>query len=654
MKVKLLIFLVFFFYLWTASQGRFNFNFTSQNYGGSAYHDLMDAFLSGKLELLIKPREELLSLPDPYDPTLNAPYRLHDASLYKGKYYFYYGPASVILLYIPFKLLTKTYIPDNLVIALFGFGSFVWAVALLFHLRKKYFQEVPEWMLLLSIAVLGFSNGIPYLLRRPEMYEVAISSGVFFISASVYWLCRGITTPNLNLKFLTLGSLFLGISIAARPIFILSFILLILIFIKKLKENQALLSQSKTILAISLFMPFTIIVSLVLLYNYLRFDDPIEFGTKYILPAYHVKFANSLNIFNKVENIFTNFYFYFFHLPKINSDFPFVHTAPIPSFIITPNFYLYELMVGIFPLIPFLLLVFICPIIYCKENNIIYKELFKLETLFKFPELLIIIIPPISGILVLLTYFGITMRYVADYGLLLILSASIIWLYFDYKLKKSEKTRKLINKFAIFLSVISILFGMAFSITGCCGGLKYQNPEQFNELKNLFNPISEIIFLMSPSWESKWERIRIKTKAIPFSIEASSTYSNSYHLRNITDGNTESSWIARDGNPAILTINPLQPSIAKSIWLLSFQTTLMECWKRLKVNFYFQGKLSSTQEFSFLNAHKERIQHATFLPTLADKIELYFWDPVIVNLSGKYVDPISVHPGYAEILIEGV
>src|SRR5207248_6297600 len=47
--------------------------------------------------------QALLALADPYDPAQNAPYRLHDASLYHGRYYLYFGPTPVALLYLPLR-----------------------------------------------------------------------------------------------------------------------------------------------------------------------------------------------------------------------------------------------------------------------------------------------------------------------------------------------------------------------------------------------------------------------------------------------------------------------------------------------------------------------------------------------------------------------
>src|SRR5262245_32215828 len=62
--------------------------------GPRYFHELLgDAFAAGQLSLVVQPSPQLLALSDPYDPRNreNIPF-LHDASLYQGKYYVYWGP----------------------------------------------------------------------------------------------------------------------------------------------------------------------------------------------------------------------------------------------------------------------------------------------------------------------------------------------------------------------------------------------------------------------------------------------------------------------------------------------------------------------------------------------------------------------------------
>jgi hypothetical protein len=84
------------FYLWTttSSGNPIHFGESKTDY----YNLLGDAFLDGQLSLPVKPAKELLALPNPYDPAANAPYRLHDLSLYHDRYHLPWGPTPAVTL----------------------------------------------------------------------------------------------------------------------------------------------------------------------------------------------------------------------------------------------------------------------------------------------------------------------------------------------------------------------------------------------------------------------------------------------------------------------------------------------------------------------------------------------------------------------------
>ncbi|HEX3728511.1 MAG TPA: hypothetical protein VHV47_01815, partial [Opitutaceae bacterium] len=97
------------FYLWTATTGANPLSFTLQS--DDLYNRLADGFLHGRLSFLDQPPPELAQLSNPYDPAQNAPYvRYHDVSYFHGRYYLYFGPTPLLLL-VPWRALTHTYLP---------------------------------------------------------------------------------------------------------------------------------------------------------------------------------------------------------------------------------------------------------------------------------------------------------------------------------------------------------------------------------------------------------------------------------------------------------------------------------------------------------------------------------------------------------------
>ena len=75
-----------------------------------AYDSLATSFLHGQLSLETRPDPALLALSNPYDPAARQgiPYP-QDASLYNGRFYFYFGPFPAL-----FLVIAKSFIPGQI------------------------------------------------------------------------------------------------------------------------------------------------------------------------------------------------------------------------------------------------------------------------------------------------------------------------------------------------------------------------------------------------------------------------------------------------------------------------------------------------------------------------------------------------------------
>src|SRR5437868_9122634 len=109
---------------------------------------LADAFRPGQASLLVQPKPELLALKNPYDAKANRDLRLHDAVLYHGKYYLYWGPLPALLL-TAFKSVGPGagVVGDQHVAYFFAMTELLASAALLRFIRQKWFPDAPEWTL---------------------------------------------------------------------------------------------------------------------------------------------------------------------------------------------------------------------------------------------------------------------------------------------------------------------------------------------------------------------------------------------------------------------------------------------------------------------------------------------------------------------------
>ncbi len=490
-QLGIVLFIIFYYYLWTAIPESNNFN--PRNNIFNYYNKLADSFLSGQLHLKQKPQPELLEFQNPYDPEVDRKYKLWDASLYKGKYYVYFGPAPVLTLYIPFKLFFGKGLSDYLAVLIFMFGGVLWGTFILLLLRKKYFKSSPFWILLLTVAVLGFSNVAPFNLRRLAQYQVAIASGYFFVLGGLFFLCYAFQNEKKRLFLLASASLFFGMAAGSRPTATFTMFSLILVWLKLCKEDKQKIRAN----TVAIVVPFILCLFIWGLYNYLRFDNFFENGFRHQLTWIDQRKLKPLGIHNLIPST----YLYIFHQPEINKDFPFIHaysTCPKISF---PRLYYFEKIVGIFPSVPFVLFLLICPLILLLQKS--NRNVNKVNSNPRFPrsEFLIIFLPGLLILIVYLFWFAALMRYVADFISLIVLSSGIVFMYVDSVIQKSSFDWVILRIFILIFATISIVFGAAFGIEGCemdqsLYGLKGYRPAEFKRLERIFQPVSKIIKLI--------------------------------------------------------------------------------------------------------------------------------------------------------------
>lgn len=482
MRVRHAIILVLLFYLWVAGSKTFNF---SMDHGGAknyiSYNHVAEALIAGKAELLIKPNPRLETLNDPYEPRERGSLGWHDASYYKGKYYSYFGVVPAAILYAPFKFLTGGSIPDRFASVFFMFGSFFFSILILLNVKNYYFPKVERWKLIVSTLVLGIANAAPYIVREDNgIYHVAIAGALFFVMGMIYFFSKSLKESLPQIKFIVLGSLFLGLAAGCRPGAIPCAIILPLVFLELKKKKLEKEKLVKYFYAV--FVPFSICILLLALYNYIRFDNPFDLGGRYQLGV--------LNCLNSeafaLDNLLPNIYFTFFHPFKFSSTFPYVHMIPLhlPKFLSYPDYYYREFTIGAFYSAPFILLTFFLPLV--DKLFLAVKPTSK-----GFPRLdfTLVMIPGLINVLVLLLVPFVTLRYVADFLQYLLLAACIVWLYYSSKFKENISYSKNLNYVAILLAFVSVFVWSSIGVRM----VGEWNKPKYEKVENLFKPVTSLL-----------------------------------------------------------------------------------------------------------------------------------------------------------------
>ncbi len=250
------------------------------------YEKMTDAIMEGHLYLDEKVDDKLLELENPYDPKprkdSGADFKW-DHAFYKGRYYMYFGVVPVFTVFIPYRLITGlklvTFQATQVFTAFFILGLF-WLFRLL---RKLFFNKMPfSVFLMLSV---GFSMiSVWHIVSIPALYCTAIASGICYAVWSLFFFMKSVydsKKESEELIYLTLGSLCGALVFGCRPPIAMFNVILLPVLYLLIKKRE--FNKKRAFKLLATLLPYVIIGVLLMIYNYLRFDNPFEFGQSYQL-----------------------------------------------------------------------------------------------------------------------------------------------------------------------------------------------------------------------------------------------------------------------------------------------------------------------------------------------------------------------------------
>jgi hypothetical protein len=442
------------------------------------YNVMAESLLARRTMLLIKPDPRLLQLPDPYDPGQNFYFRhhaMHDMSLYKGRFYSYFGPAPALLLFAPFRFVTGTYLPDAIGCAVLALGAFLFASLALRLILKSFFPTLPLWVFPVLSFTLGFCNTYPFLLRRPAMYEIAIAGGQCFLMAAVYFLSRAVLGAGGHpLRDAALAGAAAALAVASRPQLLLCDAVLLLLI---LVAPPAFDRQRRKVL-VSAMAPFVGGGLLIAWYNYMRFDSIFEFGQHYQLAGVNMAKISSLEL----SRIPASLYFYLFCPIGLSSKFPFLQTTTHAPFTLPASIVGLERITGIVWLSPLLLILFLFPLMWKRRQTESGRPAIWVLALLG-AAWIVLFVDSSTG--------SPTMRYQADSSSLFFLAAGITlgWVLVSCP----PHLRRYATAGLFVLAASGIICNAALGISGVYDNFLRAAPEPFRAMESLFQPVAKLL-----------------------------------------------------------------------------------------------------------------------------------------------------------------
>ena len=426
--------------------------------------DFAESISKGKFYLEKEPNKELLELENPYDNTLrNRERDGWDIALFDGKFYVYFGILPELVLFVPYLIIFGKFLPSGVGVLIFSIFATMGLGTLLLEILEKWFSKIPVKIFFYCEVILLSGSVIFNLVGRPEFYEIAVSSALCFTIYGILFSFRFFVQEEKKYVNLLMGSTFLALSVACRPIALLvSLIILPLIIMKFIKDIREKNNIIKLIASVAI--PYLTIGILLMIYNYIRFKNPLEFGAHYQLTVNDMR-----NLKYRFMTIPVGLYTAFLKIPHFISKFPFIKTdgETINFF---GYFYTEDNIGGLFILVPTTMAILLAHKVQFKNKKIEY-----LVKSFTIVGLIICIISIVEA--------GVLQRYLTDYAWLLIISSLIILLtiYEEFKSAESRKIFvKLLGFCAAFVFLVNLFSG---GIVGEKNLMQENSPDTYYNLR---------------------------------------------------------------------------------------------------------------------------------------------------------------------------
>jgi hypothetical protein len=465
----LAIFFVLVVYWFFSSTGTFAFHRADWNYrtdkaGEGYYASQAEGFRRGHLSMMDEPDPILKAVYNPYDPNARGKYGapiLWDASYFEGKFYLYFSPLPVLLIYLPFRWLMHGYPLDALAGALFCVWAFILSVATVRRAvgQNKLHLPMPMWILLI-----GLGNVVPWSLVHMRIYEVAVMCGMAMTASWGYALVRFTETGRARHAFWM--GLWLALAIAARTNLIV--LLLITFLVIPLRKWRAWLAC---------LIPLALVALMLMAYNYARFRKVQETGITYQLTFVDMAKCRRCSVRTIPEGIrvINNLVHYLTWPPYIFSKFPYVDLQgsrldPVVKF---PE--AVEHIAGVGSLNPVIVIGFVLTLVLLPRRKTL--DVYARDGLRMMGGAWLILA-------VLCTCWYLVTRYSLDFWMLMTVASAIILESGFTQLESAGFALRPLRAATIACACYSILFCTLLGFMGPQAAFQHANPKLFEKLSN--------------------------------------------------------------------------------------------------------------------------------------------------------------------------
>ena len=454
------------------------------------YETLEHGFRKGHLYLPIEPSPELVAKEDPLDPA-NSSLWIPDLSLYKGRYYMYWGPAPTLALWAvkaTFKI--KKSLGDQFPCLAFYTIYAIAGAMLLQRMARRLFPGLPHYLVLVAILAFAFASPTPFLLATPGIYEAAIGGCQAFLLLGLVFAFDAIAgfRRRAGARLLVAGlawSFAIGCRVSAGPA-----VLFLALLTAAVPRGRGRRLAGFCIDLAWLCTPIALTVLALLAYNKARFDSWFEFGTNLQLNTMHFRAS--------ADYIGPNLYSYFLRAPVVTCEFPFVKApwdfnemAFPPDYDIPSGYSVQEPVVGMLRVVPWSwllplgLLIAVAGVLPRGKRGPSPAPVTARGARFWCPAAFAVLAAITA--LPFVAIFGATIRYLGDVTAGFMLFATWGAWAVHHHIRRRRWLRRAYGALLVALAASTIVLGLLFGFQGYGGHFQLYNPPMYEKVVARFS-----------------------------------------------------------------------------------------------------------------------------------------------------------------------
>lgn len=249
-----------------------------------------------------------------------SPPTTYDLAYFGGKWYTTWGIIPALIL-IPLQYIKGQFIPTFYLSIIFSSINVVLMYFLLLRVKREFLPQMSSFGIFIFLLLFAFGTTQFYVGTLGSVWHVDQITTSFLGMVGIYIVFR---KKRKFIHYLT-SIVFFSSTLLGRPTNVLLSLLPITLYIcdPSVRAMLSFASKTKAVLAkqlILLCLPFLIFLSMFLLFNYIRFNNPFEYGFNYIHETKHLQQLREKNGPFSVKNIPQNLWYMLFEIPSLTFE----------------------------------------------------------------------------------------------------------------------------------------------------------------------------------------------------------------------------------------------------------------------------------------------------------------------------------------------